>query len=627
MIGRHHNIRRLSTATCVAVAASAILALGDPSGGRAQEQSFANKSVTTPARAQHAVTVSPGRVTFTSTPAGRWTSFGPTGAPSLIHDGGFVVTAHDASGGVVTIADTRRGLDPAPGIAGVTEVKEGVPGGARYPSTSADDDGDGLVDEDPLDGVDNDGDGKVDEDFAAIGDAMAVAGCVTHAGNAAPAVDGQPGTSCEVTLHQECYAWSLSHIDGMVAMKLTVHNTGDRAIDGVRVGAVIDGNGNARVATRTLDSGTDAFTFDRPLSAKAMTLASDGWPTLGLVFASNRHGETSWLTGEVRSGGSIADVVRAADRPDAIARPDRPRPAFEPPPPPADTAPATSGYTAYGISPVLGTLEPGDEVEVYVALVALDDTESADRIIDDAYRTIEGDNGHRLIPPPVSITRRTLWGTYTLRVPGEAEAGVTLTIANPRAQGIDPTAIARLQGIDLRGATRTVTPSGDVVFEVTGDVPHEIDESQRVVLGGQTREGRAFNAVLRPTVTHGEVEAAAEAATRYWNTSGKLDDALLTNSPNPFRIATTISYEVPSTLTDENGVEFHFDGQVDTSVKVYNVAGRLVSTLIDTREGPGRYQTQWNASNASGGSVASGVYYVKLQIGKRFITKRLIQLK
>ena len=120
---------------------------------------------------------------------------------------------------------------------------------------------------------------------------------------------------------------------------------------------------------------------------------------------------------------------------------------------------------------------------------------------------------------------------------------------------------------------------------------------------------------------------SVEAATRYWNVAGKLDEALLSGSPNPFRVATTISYEVPASLTDENGVDFQFNGVVDTSVKVYNVAGRLVSTLSESTLGPGRYDVQWNASNASGDGVASGVYYVKLQIGKRFITKRLIQLK
>jgi len=45
---------------------------------------------------------------------------------------------------------------------------QGDPQGRRFPWPGADDDGDGLEDEDPLDGMDNDLDGQVDEDFAAI---------------------------------------------------------------------------------------------------------------------------------------------------------------------------------------------------------------------------------------------------------------------------------------------------------------------------------------------------------------------------------------------------------------------------------------------------------------------------
>ena len=47
-----------------------------------------------------------------------------------------------------------------------------APGGARAPSPNEDDDRDGLVDEDWLDGRDNDGDGLIDEDFAGISTQM-----------------------------------------------------------------------------------------------------------------------------------------------------------------------------------------------------------------------------------------------------------------------------------------------------------------------------------------------------------------------------------------------------------------------------------------------------------------------
>jgi hypothetical protein len=575
------------------------------------------------------VSVGPGRVDFTTTRTGRWLGFGEHGGRLLVDGGGWVVLARSASGEMVTVADTRRAMDPLDGVAELPVVHEGAEHGARYPSGEADDDGDGLVDEDRLDGVDNDGDGDVDEDFAAMGDEMAVAAALTPPGDAAPAVGGQPGLARSVMIHQQACAWSLAHIDGMVAVRVTVRNTGHDTLEDVRVGAVIERRGRADISTETLNSGTDAFGFETPLAARAMVLSDGEWPAVGAVFASNqpRSAETSWLTGAVAPGVSMTDVVRAADRPDALARPDRPAAAG------GDVSVAQGGdtppnptTTAYGISPVLGRLEPGEELCVYVALVAIDDASTAERVINDAYRTIEGDGGHRLIPPPMSLTRRTLWGSYEMRVPGDARAGVTLTINNPRARGIEPSEIARLKGLDLRGATRRTVPSGDVIFELSGEMPSGIQGGQRVVVSGRTRGGRAFDAILRP-VGGGEGVGSVTAASRYWNTAGKLDETLLSSSPNPFRVATTIEYEVPSQLTDENGTEMEFSGQVETSVKVYNVAGRLVSTIAEASLGPGRYDVQWNASNGTGQGVASGVYYVKLQIGKRFITKRLIQLK
>jgi hypothetical protein len=54
----------------------------------------------------------------------------------------------------------------------VYETADGADGGNRIPSPDADDDEDGRIDEDWVDGYDNDGDGLVDEDFAAISTKM-----------------------------------------------------------------------------------------------------------------------------------------------------------------------------------------------------------------------------------------------------------------------------------------------------------------------------------------------------------------------------------------------------------------------------------------------------------------------
>jgi len=114
----------------------------------------------------------------------------------------------------------------------------------------------------------------------------------------------------------------------------------------------------------------------------------------------------------------------------------------------------------------------------------------------------------------------------------------------------------------------------------------------------------------------------------FWMTPGKLQETLLAGSPNPFHDTMSIDYEIPHRVVDEDGAQHVLDGAGQpTSVKIYNVAGRLVATLLDEPRSPGRYRVDWTARGEDGASLASGVYYVKLQIGKRSVTMRMVQLK
>ena len=80
------------------------------------------------------------------------------------------------------------------------------------------------------------------------------------------------------------------------------------------------------------------------------------------------------------------------------------------------------------------------------------------------------------------------------------------------------------------------------------------------------------------------------------------------NYPNPFNPRTTISYDVPLA--------------VHVSVKVYDVFGREVATLVDDVQEPGTHSVDWDATN-----MASGVYFYKLQAGDFIATKKLTILK
>lgn len=84
--------------------------------------------------------------------------------------------------------------------------------------------------------------------------------------------------------------------------------------------------------------------------------------------------------------------------------------------------------------------------------------------------------------------------------------------------------------------------------------------------------------------------------------------ALGQNYPNPFNPATKISYSIPKA------------GHV--SMKIFDVLGREVLTLVNTEMKAGDYSVDFNASH-----FASGVYFYKLQAGDKSIVKKMMLLK
>jgi len=75
--------------------------------------------------------------------------------------------------------------------------------------------------------------------------------------------------------------------------------------------------------------------------------------------------------------------------------------------------------------------------------------------------------------------------------------------------------------------------------------------------------------------------------------------ALHQNVPNPFNPATSITYDVPA-------------GNVRVTLRIYDVRGRLVATLVDRVEQAGTRTVPWNGVDRDGRAVASGVYFYRL---------------
>jgi hypothetical protein len=84
--------------------------------------------------------------------------------------------------------------------------------------------------------------------------------------------------------------------------------------------------------------------------------------------------------------------------------------------------------------------------------------------------------------------------------------------------------------------------------------------------------------------------------------------ALEQNYPNPFNPITIINFQLPI-------VNF-------VTLKIYDILGREVTTLVSEKLSPGTYNAEWNASG-----FASGVYFYRLQAGDFVETKKLLLLR
>lgn len=90
--------------------------------------------------------------------------------------------------------------------------------------------------------------------------------------------------------------------------------------------------------------------------------------------------------------------------------------------------------------------------------------------------------------------------------------------------------------------------------------------------------------------------------------------SLSQNYPNPFNPVTKIRFSVPQ-------VRLLFGGDL-IKLKVFDVLGREVQTLVNEKLSPGTYSVDWNASD-----FPSGVYLYRLQAGDYIMTKRMLMIK
>jgi PKD repeat protein len=88
---------------------------------------------------------------------------------------------------------------------------------------------------------------------------------------------------------------------------------------------------------------------------------------------------------------------------------------------------------------------------------------------------------------------------------------------------------------------------------------------------------------------------------------------LAPNRPNPFNPSTTIEFGIPT--------------REPVRLRVYDMTGRLVATLVDEVREAGLYSVEWNAGRADSRSLPSGMYIYRLQAGASVLSRSMILVK
>ncbi len=111
------------------------------------------------------------------------------------------------------------------------------------------------------------------------------------------------------------------------------------------------------------------------------------------------------------------------------------------------------------------------------------------------------------------------------------------------------------------------------------------------------------------SIKHGDLPGEAESNADKRPQTYKLTQ----NYPNPFNPYTTIEYTVPK--------------KSHTSLKIYNIEGQQIKTLVDREHQPGTYSVLWNGIAANNAVIASGVYYYQLAGDNFTANKKMIYIR
>ncbi len=194
---------------------------------------------------------------------------------------------------------------------------------------------------------------------------------------------------------------------------------------------------------------------------------------------------------------------------------------------------------------------------------------------------------------------------YGLQVQYEADKLAFVEVRTDQPLGgsalATPQVLADQAGVLTVATHGALVADGAVALSLVFRPTVEIESTRIEVTDTQTYDSAfGFNRLARPAPVQVQTRPAVFS--------------LADNYPNPFNPATTIQYALPQAA--------------DVALTVYNVLGQPVRTLVAEHQSAGRYVVEWDATNDSGHSLSSGMYFYRLEASGEFLeVKKMLLLK
>jgi hypothetical protein len=154
-----------------------------------------------------------------------------------------------------------------------------------------------------------------------------------------------------------------------------------------------------------------------------------------------------------------------------------------------------------------------------------------------------------------------------------------------------------------------IASDSGIIFEVEYIVKDSLSDSTKAHLVFTEAMAADSSIMMLPfEFINGEISISPSVGVKETPNISPIKFELHQNYPNPFNPSTTIQFDIPKAAF--------------VTLKVYNVLGQEVATLVNEKREAGRYEVEFDGSK-----LTSGVYFYRLQAGSFVQTRKMILLK